>query len=154
MTRLVMDSPVGRLAVDLAGDLLVAVDYAAKDSPLSSPEELAGNACTSQLGEYFAGRRTEFELACRPEGSTFQQAVWKQLSRIPFGATMTYGEVASAIGRPSASRAVGAACGKNPLSIVVPCHRVVGTGNRLTGYAGGLDRKAWLLAFERGNSPG
>ena len=150
MTRLVMDSPIGRLAVDLAGDELVAIDFAAPDTTLSTKDELAANPVTRQLGEYFAGKRKVFELAFRPEGTAFQQSVWKQLARIPFGATMTYGEVASAIGKPSASRAVGAACGRNPLSIVVPCHRVVGAGSRLTGYAGGLDRKAWLLEFEHG----
>jgi methylated-DNA-[protein]-cysteine S-methyltransferase len=102
-----------------------------------------------QLAEYFAGRRTEFDLPLDPAGTPFQQKVWSALRSIPFGETRTYAEVATQIGHPGAARAVGAASGRNPLSIVAPCHRVVGTSGELTGFAGGLEVKARLLAFER-----
>jgi methylated-DNA-[protein]-cysteine S-methyltransferase len=101
-----------------------------------------------QLGEYFAGARTQFELALEPHGSAFQKTVWRALTEIPFGQTRSYLDLAKTIGSPKASRAVGAANGKNPLSIVIPCHRVIGTDGTLTGFAGGLATKAALLALE------
>jgi len=103
-----------------------------------------------QLEEYFEGRRQEFELKLDPSGTPFQQSVWRALMEIPFGETRTYGEIASRIGQPGAARAVGAANGRNPLSIVAPCHRVVGSTGALTGFAGGLDVKERLLEFEKG----
>jgi methylated-DNA-[protein]-cysteine S-methyltransferase len=102
-----------------------------------------------QLAEYFAGERRVFELPIAPRGSGFQERVWRALVAIPFGETCSYGELARAIGRPSASRAVGTANSKNPISIIVPCHRVIGANGELTGYAGGLPAKRWLLAHER-----
>jgi methylated-DNA-[protein]-cysteine S-methyltransferase len=102
----------------------------------------------AQLGEYFAGTRTRFELALAPEGTPFQRRVWQALLAIPYGRTTTYGELARALGEPGAARAVGAANGRNPVSIVVPCHRVIGAGGALTGYGGGIPRKKWLLAHE------
>jgi methylated-DNA-[protein]-cysteine S-methyltransferase len=101
-----------------------------------------------QVSEYFAGKRTQFDLPLQPEGSEFQKKVWRALRKIPFGKTKSYLDLARAIGWPDASRAVGAANGKNPLSIVVPCHRVVGADGTLTGFAGGLKTKAALLALE------
>jgi len=101
-----------------------------------------------QLSEYFAGKRTQFELPLEPRGSEFQERVWGALREIPFGKTRSYRDLAEAIGSPKASRAIGAANGKNPLSIVVPCHRVIGTDRTLTGFAGGLETKATLLALE------
>jgi methylated-DNA-[protein]-cysteine S-methyltransferase len=101
-----------------------------------------------QLREYFAGERIEFELPLEPRGSEFQKKVWRALKEIPFGKTRSYLDLAKTIGSPKAFRAVGAANGKNPLSIVVPCHRVLGTGGTLTGFAGGLETKATLLACE------
>jgi methylated-DNA-[protein]-cysteine S-methyltransferase len=105
-----------------------------------------------QLDAWFARERTRFELPLAPVGTAFQQAVWQALARIDFGVTQAYGQVAQAIGRPSASRAVGAATGRNPWSIIVPCHRLLGQAGALTGYAGGLDRKQALLAFEGSDS--
>jgi len=102
-----------------------------------------------QLTDYFAGTRHHFDLPLSPEGTAFQARVWKALSGIDYGKTRTYGELARQVGAPAASRAVGAAVGRNPLSVIVPCHRALGAGGRLTGYAGGLDRKRWLLALER-----
>jgi methylated-DNA-[protein]-cysteine S-methyltransferase len=102
-----------------------------------------------QLDEYFAGERQEFDVPLKLEGTPFQRGVWRELARIPFGTTITYAELARRIGRPTASRAVGHANGRNPISILVPCHRVVGAGGQLTGYAGGVDKKRWLLERER-----
>ncbi|MGH2732287.1 MAG: methylated-DNA--[protein]-cysteine S-methyltransferase [Actinomycetota bacterium] len=102
-----------------------------------------------QLGEYFSGDRTSFDLPLHPEGSPFQLEVWAGLREIPYGETSSYGELAQRIGRPGAARAVGSANARNPLSIVVPCHRVIGADGGLTGYAGGIDTKAWLLEHER-----
>jgi len=101
-----------------------------------------------QLDEYFAGERTTFALVLDPQGTDFQLAVWLQLRTIPTGQTTTYGEIAARLGRPSASRAVGAAVGRNPIAVIVPCHRVVGASGALTGFAGGLDRKRTLLKLE------
>lgn len=105
---------------------------------------------SAQLRDWFAGRRRGFELPLAPRGTAFQQAVWREIARVGWGRTRSYGEVAAAIGRPAAVRAVGAATGRNPLTIIVPCHRLVGRDGALTGYAGGLERKRALLAFESG----
>jgi methylated-DNA-[protein]-cysteine S-methyltransferase len=106
-------------------------------------------AASAQLGEYFAGERTEFDLPLAPHGTPFQLAVWAELTRIPYGETASYGEVAAALGKsPVASRAVGLANGRNPISIIVPCHRVIGADGSLTGYGWGLERKEWLLRHE------
>jgi methylated-DNA-[protein]-cysteine S-methyltransferase len=107
----------------------------------------------AQLADYFAGRRTTFEIAIDRDaigGTSFQRHVWRELERIPFGVTISYGELARRIGNLAAVRAVGLANGRNPLSIVVPCHRVIGANGTLTGYGGGLERKRWLLEFEKG----
>lgn len=101
-----------------------------------------------QLDEYFAGKRKDFDLAVDPAGTTFQREVWRALQKIPYGATLNYGALAQRIGQPTASRAVGAANGRNPISIVIPCHRVIGANGDLTGYAGGMERKAALLRLE------
>ena len=106
-------------------------------------------AC-QQLDEYFNGTRTEFELALKPEGTPFQLEVLGELTRIPYGTTSTYGEIASKLGRPKASRAVGAANGRNPLPIVIPCHRVIGRNGELTGFGGGVETKKALLDLEQG----
>lgn len=103
----------------------------------------------AQILDWHGGRRQHFSLPIAPQGSAFQQQVWRALAEIPFGTTRTYGELAAALGRPAAARAVGAATGRNPLSLIVPCHRLVGRDGALTGYAGGLERKRALLDFER-----
>jgi methylated-DNA-[protein]-cysteine S-methyltransferase len=106
------------------------------------------SAAVRQLTEYFAGTRREFDLPLRLQGTTFQTRVWRELSEIPYGQTWSYGQLAHRIEKPSASRAVGLANGRNPISILVPCHRVIGADGSLTGYGGGLERKRWLLAHE------
>jgi methylated-DNA-[protein]-cysteine S-methyltransferase len=105
-----------------------------------------------ELNAYAAGNLKEFTVALAPFGTEFQQAVWKQIAGISFGASRTYGDIAQSIGRPKASRAVGAATGRNPIGIIVPCHRVLGSTGALTGYAGGLHRKVAMLALERGQN--
>lgn len=105
-------------------------------------------ACARQLEEYFAGRRQSFELALDPDGTVFQRAIWEQIARIAYGQTRSYGAIAQAVGKPTGSRAAGAATGRNPLSIIIPCHRVIATDGSLTDYAGGLSRKRALLELE------
>jgi methylated-DNA-[protein]-cysteine S-methyltransferase len=106
-------------------------------------------AARSQLDQYFAGSRKVFELPLAPNGTSFQRAVWNAIAQVPWGETLTYADLASRAGHPGSARAAGAATGRNPLSIIVPCHRIVGSDGSLTGYAGGLDRKRKLLALER-----
>ena len=121
------------------------------ERPISADWERDDSAfadAVAQFRDYFAGRRTSFELPLGPVGSEFQRAVWRALEAVPYGCTRTYGEIADQVGDRSKTRAVAGAIGRNPLSIVVPCHRVVGADGSLTGYAGGLDRKRWLLDHE------
>lgn len=106
----------------------------------------------AQLEEYFAGKRTEFEVPLAMDGSAFEQRVWQALQEIPYGETISYGELARRIGQPSAARAVGLANGRNPIAVIVPCHRVIGANGTLTGYGGGVERKRFLLELESGQS--
>jgi methylated-DNA-[protein]-cysteine S-methyltransferase len=148
-------SPVGRLTLVATAQGLSAILWE-NDRPgrvrLQAMAEDNGNPllveCERQLGEYFAGRRQDFLLPLDPSGTPFQRDVWRALLTIPFGETRSYAQIATQIGHPGAARAVGAANGRNPLSIVTPCHRVVGSTGALTGFAGGLEVKAHLLAFE------
>lgn len=111
-------------------------------------------AARDQLDAYFAGGLTSFDLPLAAAGTPFQRAVWAELRKIPYGTVWSYGELARRLGNPNASRAVGAANGRNPISIVVPCHRVVGANGSLTGFGGGLERKSWLLNHEQGRTVG
>jgi methylated-DNA-[protein]-cysteine S-methyltransferase len=148
-----MPSPLGRLRVIASDDGLVGVYLPDQrgvpplDAEIVERHPLLDRAVT-QLGEYFAGARRTFELSLAPRGTDMQRLVWGALARIPFGARRSYGELAQAIGRPRAARAVGAANARNPLSVIVPCHRVIGATGGLTGYAGGLHAKRWLLDHE------
>ena len=120
----------------------------AETSALVTRDPAAAGGASRQVREFFAGTRSHFDLALAPIGTPWQRAVWDALLDIPFGETTTYGELAKRLGRPSAARAVGASVGRNPISLVIPCHRVVGANGALTGYASGLDRKRWLLDLE------
>lgn len=106
------------------------------------------DSCKQQLLEYFAGSRAVFELPLAPQGTVFQKSVWACLSQIPFGAVVTYLDIAKMVNKPKASQAIGGANGRNPISLIVPCHRVIGSNGSLTGYAGGIERKLWLLNHE------
>src|SRR5258706_4989030 len=148
-------SPVGTLKLVASSDALVAVLWERErrnrvklDAMTSAPQQPILLAAERQLAEYFAGASTEFDLPLQPDGSEFQKKVWQALREIPFGQTRSYLDLAKAVGSSKAARAVGAANGKNPLSIIVPCHRVVGSNGSLTGFAGGLETKAALLALE------
>jgi methylated-DNA-[protein]-cysteine S-methyltransferase len=151
----VVDSPVGKLTLVATDDGLAGILWE-KDRPgrvrLNLEREDAGHPvlveAERQLSEYFAGQRKEFAVELDFAGTRFQRKVWHALLTIPFGETRTYGQIARQIGNPTAARAVGAANGRNPVSIIAPCHRVVGATGALTGFAGGLDVKAHLLALE------
>ena len=138
-----------RVARSLQQEGVVSTGSAAGPAQDSEAARAHLDRAEQQLAEYFAGTRQEFDIALDPIGTPFQLRAWEVLRGIPFGATMSYAEQAGALGDPAAARAVGAANGRNPLSIVVPCHRVVSASGALTGFAGGLDTKAWLLAHER-----
>jgi len=148
-----VDSPVGRLFVQGDGRFVTGL-YLPQHKHWQGPDEAAEEfdapfeAIREQLAEYFAGRRQDFDVPLKPAGTPFQLRVWQQLIRIPFGETISYGELAQRIGQPAASRAVGHANGRNPISILVPCHRVIGASGKLTGYGGGVSKKQWLLKLE------
>jgi methylated-DNA-[protein]-cysteine S-methyltransferase len=146
-------SPFGPVRLRAAAGALVALTFAdgPADADAGSHPVLA--AACAQLEEYFAGTRTAFDLPLRLGGTAWEQRVWAELRAIPYGETTTYGALAARLGAPGAARAVGSANGRNPVSIVVPCHRVIGAGGALTGYAWGVARKAGLLDLERGALP-
>jgi methylated-DNA-[protein]-cysteine S-methyltransferase len=162
LTTMTVRSPVGPLRLYADADQLVWLALPGRFGPRGPAVSIAPAQASpvlvrtaTQLAEYFAGERRVFELPLAPPGTAFQAQVWRALLRIPFGDTRSYGELARSIRRPSASRAVGAANGSNPIAIIVPCHRVIGTSGALTGYGGGLDMKRWLLAHERADiAPG
>ena len=152
-----IESPLGQLIVLGDGDFVNGL-YMPKHKGWSGPDsewrqsDVSFKAVREQLAEYFAGERQSFDVPIKASGSPFQQRVWQELTRIPFGTSITYGQLAEKVGNPDASRAVGNANGRNPISIIVPCHRVIGSSGKLTGYAGGLDKKQWLLNWERGRT--
>ena len=153
----VIDSPYGPLTL-VADDGVLCGVYM-QNQRHRPPEETFGSRderpfaeAEEQLEAYFAGRLTEFTLPLRLHGTPFQRRVWEHLRTIPYGETRTYGRLATTLGNPRASRAVGLANGRNPIGIIIPCHRVVGTNGSLTGYGGGLDRKQRLLDFEAGTA--
>lgn len=146
-------SPLGEVLLEASDGVLVRAAFPPYDSPTG---DLGSDAVLEQaareLGEYFAGARRDFEVRVGAPGTPFQQAVWAELRRVPYGTTTTYGELAARLGAPGAVRAVGSANGRNPVAVLVPCHRVIGSDGNLRGYAGGVERKTALLALERGPS--
>lgn len=157
----VMDSPLGPILLTAEAGALTGLHF--RDDLSVSPKEwVVGRdggddaepdeqvvaEAERQLREYFAGQRVDFDLPLAPEGTVFQAKVWAALQRIPYGETWSYGRLATEIGQPTASRAVGLANGRNPIAIVIPCHRVIGANGTLTGYASGTERKRWLLDLE------
>jgi methylated-DNA-[protein]-cysteine S-methyltransferase len=150
-----MESPIGELLLVGDGDNLsgmymqdgrkpktIAADWQQSAAPLADAR--------TQLEEYFAGNRTTFDIPLAAQGAPFEREVWHALEEIPYGETVSYGEIAQRVGQPTAARAVGTANGRNPIAVIVPCHRVIGADGSLTGYGGGLERKRLLLELERG----
>jgi methylated-DNA-[protein]-cysteine S-methyltransferase len=161
MTMMKIETPIGTLhaALDEQGrlaelgfressSLRVDESTSRRGVPLVDSTTRRLDDLTTQLREYFAGKRKTFDFPLAPRGTEFQLAVWNALLDIPYGDTTTYAELARRIGRPSAVRAVGAANGANPIPVIIPCHRVIGSNGTLTGYGGGIERKQWLLALE------
>ena len=149
-THSVIPSPIGPLTAVRHDGVLVSLWMGSPPAaePLGSRDDAAFADVRDQLAEYFAGRRTSFDLTLRASGNPLQQAVWQLIAAIPYGATRTYGDLARDLGDRTLAQAVGAACGRNPLPVVVPCHRVVGADGSLVGFGGGLDRKRFLLDLE------
>lgn len=141
------DSPIGCLQIGMEANAVVSLSRCQSPEPAETPSILADTVKT-QLREYFAGERAVFTFPIAPKGTPFQTAVWQALLEIPYGQTRTYGQIAAAVGNPKASRAVGMANNRNPLCIIVPCHRVIGSNHSLTGYAYGLPMKQYLLSLE------
>lgn len=145
-----LQTPIGNVAIEASHKGVTAIKFVAS-SGLETKNEHTQNAL-QQLREYFFEQRQHFDLVLCPAGTEFQQKVWKALLEVPFGCTQSYADIAKKLDNPKAVRAVGAANGKNPIAIVIPCHRIIGTNGTLTGYAGGLTRKAWLLDIENPQS--
>jgi methylated-DNA-[protein]-cysteine S-methyltransferase len=156
MRYAIVSSPLGDIVIS-GHDVVSGVDFAdartaRQIEPAWERDDGAFPEAAGQLRAYFAGELTRFELELDTGGTPFQQRVWNALQQIPYGTTSTYGKLAFELGKPRAMRAVGAANGRNPISIIIPCHRLIGTDGSLTGYGGGLQRKQWLLAHERGEA--
>jgi methylated-DNA-[protein]-cysteine S-methyltransferase len=142
-------SPIGVIEIVGTEEGVTAVNFVRHKPRGATRPHHALRAAVAQINEYFRGKRKEFSLDLLLEGTEFQKKAWRELVRIPYGETSSYGQVARAVGRPKAGRAVGQANHRNPISIIIPCHRVIGGDGRLVGYGGGLWRKQWLLAHER-----
>lgn len=140
-------SPIGTLEITGDEDGICSVLFLDGNPSVKNSSPIL-DECVKQLGEYFANQRTVFDLPLKPNGTDFQKSVWEELQNIPFGRTISYMDMAKRLGDPKVIRAAGTANGKNPIAIIIPCHRVVGTDGSLTGYAGGLKRKQWLLEHE------
>lgn len=154
-----MDSPIGQLTLTsddsyLTGLYLEEQNYAPTERDAWVRNQLPFVEVVAQIEAYFSGALREFELPIKLEGTEFQMRVWNELRAIPYGVTISYGHLARQVGNPRACRAVGLANGRNPIGIIVPCHRVIGVKGALTGYGGGLDRKRWLLDHERSQLDG
>jgi len=141
----VMQTPVGPLVITANESAITAISF--KNKGDNVPNDLT-HACQSQLEQYFTGQRKQFSLPIQPEGTSFQHLVWSQLQEIPWGHTRTYGDIAEQIGNPKASRAVGMANNRNPIPIIIPCHRIIGKNGDLIGYSAGLEIKTQLLMLE------
>ena len=153
MRYAIMNSPIGPLRLASTEKGLASIHFGSQIPCNGIVDERAHRQALMQLQEYFDGVRTSFDIPLDIKGTPFQLAVWHELRKIPYGATSTYGEIARAVGRPGAARAVGMANHDNPLAIVIPCHRVVGSDGSLTGYAGGLENKKKLLEIELLSEP-
>ena len=158
MLHTTIQSPIGELLLTGDGEAISGLYIqdglaAMEPDPGWRRDDNAFADAREQLGEYFAGERTDFDLALAPEGTEFQRRVWDGLRAIPYGETRSYAELARAVGRPGAARAVGAANGRNPITVIVPCHRVIGSNGDLAGFSGGVERKRMLLDLEASGEP-
>ncbi len=151
---LVLSSPIGKLTLIADHQSLREIRFGHDDCATVPHSNPVLDQASQQLQEYFAGRRQHFDLPLQPRGTAFQQQVWKQLLTVDFGELASYQDIATAIGNPKAVRAVGAANGRNPIPIVIPCHRIIGSNGKLTGYAGGLGIKEKLLRLENAGAKG
>lgn len=141
--------PLGPVRITSNGSAITSVLFIdAETEAAAAPSDPLVAECIRQLEAYFAGSLTQFDLPLAPEGTEFQKKVWAELQKVPFGRTASYGDLAHRLGDPNLTRAVGAANGSNPIAIIIPCHRIIGADGSLTGYAGGLWRKQWLLRHE------
>jgi methylated-DNA-[protein]-cysteine S-methyltransferase len=143
-----IDTPLGEIVLRGDGEALTGLAFVGDIPPTGRRDDAALAEAARQVREYFAGERTDFDLPLAPAGTEFERDVWAALCEIPYGHTRTYGELAAALGHPTAARAVGAANGRNPIALIVPCHRVIGAKGALTGYAYGVGRKRALLELE------
>jgi len=143
------NSKIGLIEVNGTETGIVSLNFVEETVRKDTENHPCVEECVKQLDEYFGGARQEFSVNLILQGTDFQKQVWQQLLKIPFGQTVSYLDIATALGKPSACRAVGSANGKNPISILIPCHRVLGTAGKLIGYGGGLWRKEWLLRHEK-----
>jgi methylated-DNA-[protein]-cysteine S-methyltransferase len=154
MNYIYLETPIGTLLIAGDAEAVRRIDFPKNGKASTADEGWTESAkgpvgvAAKQLKEYFAGKRADFDLPLAPEGTEFQRTVWRSLQDIPYGETISYGELAKRVGNPKASRAVGAANGQNPIPIVIPCHRVIGANGKLTGFGGGLPTKEKLLALE------
>lgn len=147
-------SPIGELLLTSDGGALTGMDFDRTPDPSWTRDDSTFGEANDQLRAYFGGELTEFSLPLAPRGTPFQQRVWAAVRAIPYGTTTTYGRLAADLGNVQATRAVGSANGRNPISIIIPCHRLIGADGSLTGYGGGIERKQWLLALEGRALPG
>lgn len=148
MNRAILNSPVGYLEIVENNDAIIKINYLEELVLIEENKSYYLNKTIAQINEYFKGKRKQFDLKLKPEGTDFQKEVWKEVFKIPFGETKSYQEIADTLGDPGAVRAVGNANGHNPIPILIPCHRVIGSDGKLTGYSGGISRKEWLLKHE------
>jgi len=144
-----IESPIGLIEICATEEAIASILFIEPSEKKEVKSAALVQKCINQLDEYFYGQRQEFNLPLAPAGTTFQKSVWNELSKIPYGATTSYLEIGKRIGNPKAVRAIGGANGKNPITVIVPCHRVIGANGKLVGYGGGLWRKEWLLEHER-----
>jgi len=142
-------TPLGSMIAATDGDAIVSLDFADEGTDIPNSDHPLLLSLEKELGEYFAGKRRTFDLPLAPQGTPFQKKVWETLRTIPYGETISYAQEAERFGNPRAVRAVASANGRNPISILIPCHRVIATGGGLGGYSGGVEKKAFLLALER-----
>lgn len=147
MYRMLMNSPVGPLTLTAAGDALTGIDFGDTRDGADGPSPLLEQAA-GELAAYFAGERREFTVPLAPAGTAFQRSVWAQLQKVPYGETASYKDIAQRLGKPGAAIAVGQANSRNPIPIIIPCHRIIGSGGKMVGYAGGLHIKRALLELE------